>query len=73
MLYLDKVKEKYEGEWIAFLVVDEAPEGKLKGRLIAHHQDRRSLHKILRKKKIKGAYVTFAGPLIKPDYAVLFL
>lgn len=72
MQYLDKVKQKYEGEWIAFLVLDETPEGKLKGKLIAHHKARRSLHEILRKKKIKGAYMTFAGPLIKPGYAVLF-
>ena len=68
---LEQVKQRYAGQWLAFLVLEETPEGELLGQLIAHNPDRRELHRELREKKIKKAYITFAGPVVKPGYAVI--
>jgi hypothetical protein len=53
------------------LVVEEMPTGELLGQVIAHNPDRRELHRELREKKVDRAYVTFAGPVVKPGYAVI--
>jgi len=68
---IEKAKEQYAGEWVAFLVTEEMPTGELLGRVIGHHPDRRELHRELREKKVDRAYVTFAGPVVKPGYAVI--
>lgn len=68
---LEQVKQQYAGQWLAFLVTQETPAGELLGQLIAHNPDRRELHRKLRKKKVERAYVTFAGPVVKPGYAVI--
>ena len=68
---LERVKELHAGEWLAFLVTEELPTGDLLGELIAHNPDRRHLHRELRANKVSRAYVTFAGPLIKPGYTVM--
>jgi hypothetical protein len=68
---LEKAKEQYAGQWLAFLVAEETPTGELLGQVIAHNPDRRELHRELREKKIDRAYVTFAGPVVKPGYAVI--
>jgi len=70
---LEQAKVKYSGEWIAFLVHEEKEEiEKVKGEVIEHHLDRRELHKKLRQRDVKNVYITFAGPLIKPGYSVMF-
>ena len=70
---LEQAKKKYAGECIAFVVKEEKDEiEKLEGEVIEHHKDRRELHKRLRERNIKNAYITFAGPLIKPGYSVMF-
>jgi hypothetical protein len=68
---LEKAKQEYAGQWLAFLVTEEMPTGELLGKVIAHNPDRRELHKELREKKVGRAYVTFAGPVVKPGYAVI--
>jgi len=68
---LEQAKQQYAGQWLAFLVIEETPAGELLGQLIAHNPDRRDLHRELREKKVKQAYVTFAGPVVKPGYAVI--
>ena len=68
---LDEIKRQYPSQWIAFLVSEEKPTGEIVGELIAHNSDRRDLHEELRNKKIRKAYVTFAGPVVKPGYAVI--
>ncbi|MGY4706895.1 hypothetical protein ACVNPS_03955 [Candidatus Bipolaricaulota sp. J31] len=68
---LEQVKRRYAGQWLAFLVLEETPEGELLGQLIAHNPDRRELHRELRQKKVRRAYTTFAGPVVKPGYAVI--
>ena len=68
---LEEAKREYAGQWLAFLVVEEMPTGELLGQVIAHNPDRRELHRELREKKVDGAYVTFAGPVVKPGYAVI--
>jgi len=55
---------------LAFVVSEETPTGELMGQLIAHNPDRRELHRELREKKVERAYITFAGPVVKPGYAV---
>jgi len=68
---LEHAKQEYSGQWLAFLVTRETPEGQLLGRVIAHNADRRELHRQLRRRKVKKAYITFAGPPVKPGYAVM--
>jgi len=68
---LEQVKQRYAGQWLAFLVLEETPAGELLGQVIAHNRDRRELHRELREKKVRRAYVTFAGPVVKPGYAVI--
>ena len=68
---LDEIKRQYPSQWIAFWVSEEKPTGDIIGELIAHNPDRRDLHQELRDKKIRKAYVTFAGPVVKPGYAVI--
>jgi len=71
MVSLEKVKQEYAGQWLAFLVTEERPTGELLGQVIVHNTDRRELHRELREKKVDRAYVTFAGPVVKPGYAVI--
>ena len=68
---LKEVKERYAGQWVAFLVCEETPNGDLLGQLIAHNEDRRRLHHELRQRKVERAYVTFAGPVVQHGYAVI--
>lgn len=71
---LEQAKQQYAGEWIAFLVQEESDDvSKIKGEVIAHARDRRDLHKELRERGVNNVYVTYAGPLIKPGYATMFL
>ncbi len=70
---LEKAKKNYSEEWIAFIVKEEKEDiEKLEGEVIEHHKNRRELHRRLRERNIKNAYVTFAGPLIRPGYSVMF-
>ena len=68
---LEQAKRQYTGQWLAFLVTEETPKGELLGQLIGHNPDRRELHRELREKKMARAYVTFAGPAVKPGYTVI--
>jgi hypothetical protein len=45
--------------------------GELWGKLLAHNPDQRELHRELREKKVERAYLTFAGPVVRPGYAVI--
>jgi len=67
----EQAKQRYAGQWLAFLVTEETPTGELWGQLLAHNPDRRELHRELREKKVERAYITFAGPVVKPGYAVI--
>lgn len=70
---LRDAKENYANEWIAFIVKKEKSEiDQLEGEVIEHDKDRRELHRRLRERNIENAYVTFAGPLIRPGYSVMF-
>ncbi len=68
---LEEAKQQFAGQWLAFLVTEETPTGELLGQVIIHNHDRRELHKELREKKVDRAYVTFAGPVVKPGYTVI--
>ena len=68
---LENAKQQYAGQWLAFLVTEETPAGELLGQIIAHNRDRRDLHRELRERKIERAYVTYAGPPVKPGYVVI--
>jgi len=71
MVSLEKAKQEYAGQWLAFLVTEEMPTGELLGQVLVHNHDRRELHRELRLKKVDSAYITFAGPVVKPGYAVI--
>jgi len=68
---LSKIRSRFKDEWIAFKVTKKISDTDFEGELIDHDTDRRELHKRLREKKIKDAYITFSGPIIKPGYATL--
>lgn len=68
---LKQLKQQYAGQWVAFLIAEETPDGDFLGQMIAHNYDRRDLHRGLREKKVKRAYVTFAGPVVKPGYTAI--
>lgn len=69
---LEDLKKKYEREWIALKILKEDETGNIiECELIAHNRERAKLHKELREKDVKDAYVTFAGEL-EPEYAVMF-
>lgn len=72
MITLSEAKKQYSGEWIAFLVQENGRSKEILGEILEHDFDKRKLHNKLRIKKIKEAYITFAGPVVKPGYEVLF-
>ena len=72
MIRLKQAKEKFKDEWIAFVVKEEEPTGNLLGEVLDHDKDKRLLHERLRKNEVKYAYITYAGPYIKPGYEVMF-
>ena len=72
MVKVEQLKKKYPNEWLALKVEKEEQDGSIYAKLIFHHSDRRFLHEVLRRKKVKGAYITYAGPLVKSGYAIMF-
>ncbi|MBI3301613.1 MAG: hypothetical protein HYZ72_06000 [Deltaproteobacteria bacterium] len=71
---LKEAKHLYPQEWIAFRVEKEGKEvDEAQGQVLDHHKDRREIHRRLRERAVKDAYITFAGPLIRPGYEVMFL
>lgn len=68
---LEQAKQQYPGQWLAFLVAEETASGEVLGHVIASDPDRRELHRRLREKNVTRAYITFAGPLVRPGYAVI--
>jgi len=72
MIKFNMAKRKYKNMWIAFLTKKELPTGELYGGVICYDKDRKNLHKKLKEKKAKFAYITFTGQLIKPGYEVMF-
>ena len=72
-MMLKKAKQLYPQEWLAFRVKKEGKEvDDARGEVLDHHKDRREIHRRLRKRAVKDAYITFAGPLIRPGYEVMF-
>jgi len=71
---LKEAKRRYPQEWVAFKVEKEGKNvDDAQGQVLDHDKDRREIHRRLREKKIKEVYLTFAGPLIRPGYEVMFL
>ena len=71
---LKDAKQLYSQEWIAFYVEEEGEEvDEVRGQVLDHHRDRREIHRRLRERGVKEVYITFAGPLIRPGYEVMFL
>ena len=71
---LKEAKQLYPQEWIAFHVEEEGEDvDEARGQVLDHHRDRREVHRRLRERAVKDAYITFAGPLIRPGYEVMFL
>jgi hypothetical protein len=67
---LEEAKAKYQGEWIAFRMFEESdnPEGEV----VLHNKDRWTFDKELLEKGIINVYITFAGPLVREGFAVIF-
>lgn len=70
---LGKAKQRYPREWIAFKIEKEGKDiDDVRGQVLEHDKDRRAVHQRLRARAVKDAYITFAGPLIRPGYEVMF-
>lgn len=67
---LEDAKALYPGEWFAFRAIEEKdnPEGEV----ALHNKDRRTFDKELLERRLINVYITFAGPAIPEDYAVMF-
>ena len=67
---LEEAKTIYKDEWIAFRAFEEGdnPEGEV----ILHNKDRRWFDRELIKMGITDVYITFAGPVVKEGYSVMF-
>lgn len=67
---LEEAKVMYQGEWIAFRAFDESdnPEGEV----ILHNKDRWAFDKEIIERGITDVYITFAGPLVKEGFSVMF-
>ena len=67
---LKEAKTTYKGEWIAFRSIDKTdnPEGEV----IVHDKDRRTFDKKLIELGLTDVYITFAGPLVKEGFSVMF-
>lgn len=73
MMTLKEAKQRYPQEWIAFRVEKEEKDVDATcGQVLDHDKDRREVHRRLRKRKVKDAYITFAGPPIRPGYEAMF-
>ena len=69
---LSQAKRRFAKEWLVFSFTDETKE---EGRVLLHHKDRHELHRKLTLRKIKrpNLYITFAGPQLPKDAAIVFL
>lgn len=67
---LEEAKTLYKDEWIAFRTFEEGdnPEGEV----ILHNKDRWLFDRELIKRGITDVYITFAGPLVKEGFSVMF-
>ncbi|OIN98192.1 hypothetical protein AUJ66_01440 [Candidatus Desantisbacteria bacterium CG1_02_38_46] len=72
LILLKEAKKQLKNEWLAFVIKKELSEDEILGEVIAHNKDKRELHKNLRAKKVKDAYITFTGRYIKPGYEIMF-
>ncbi len=70
IMRLDEAKTIYHGEWIAFRACDESnnPEGEV----ILHYKDRWTFDRELIERGVTDVYITFAGPLVKEGFSVMF-
>ena len=67
---LEEVRTMFQGEWIAFRSFEEGdnPEGEV----ILHEKDRRAFDRKLIECGFTDVYITFAGPLVKEGFSVMF-
>lgn len=67
---LEQAKSMHQNEWIAFRAFDESdnPEGEV----ILHNKDRWTFDRELIALGITDVYITFAGPLVKEGFSVMF-
>ena len=70
VMKLQDAKNRYSGEWIAFRPSGEGqnPEGEV----VIHNPERTAFDRALVEQRITGVYITFAGPLVKEGFTVIF-
>ena len=68
MTSIKRLKEDYEGEWLAIAYSDYGTDGPTEGELITHSRDKASVWEAIRSDPRK-IYVTYPGPLIDEDMA----
>ena len=69
MTSIKRLKEDYDGEWLAIAVTKKSIEGPSEGDLLFHSTDRSAVWKAIRGDP-RNIYVTYAGPLIDEDMAI---
>ena len=71
MTTVRELKEAYQGEWLAIVVLGEGESGPEEGELVGHCRNRDELWR-----RIKGderrIYVTYSGPALEEGYAAAF-
>ena len=71
MTAVRKLKEDYEGEWLAIAVLREGESGPEEGELVFHCRNREDLWQGIKGDERK-IYVTYAGPALEEGYAAAF-
>ena len=72
MANIEKLKQKYKGEWLAIEITKEEEGEATEGKLILHSKNRDEIWKNIRLSTEKEIYVTFAGPPLEEGYAAAF-
>jgi hypothetical protein len=72
MAKIEKLKQKYKGEWLAIEVTKEENGISIEGKLVLHTPDREELWKKVPIYKDREIYVTYAGPPLDEGYAAAF-
>lgn len=69
---VEEMFDRYPDEWIYFDVVEEDEyEHPTKGILVAHHPDRKGLHKLIMQNRVTHGAVLYTGPIVSEGHEVL--
>lgn len=71
MTSIARLKQAYQGEWLAISIPDDGEARPEQGELVYHSADRDEVWRQITGDQ-RRIYVTYAGPLIEESHAVAF-